>query len=75
MAVANHYVVCEQSVAWFNARGDDRYFYECSDRLDELFAAGWRLIDSRGDTASVGWWRVELLKTRLSESARAFGGS
>ena len=59
-------LLCEYHLEAFNARGDDEYFDQFSQRLDELFDLGWTLLDSSREMASAAWWRVELFKERSS---------
>ena len=56
-------IVCEYRFENFNARGDDEYLDRFAQRLDQLFAQGWTVLDSYRDAAFEGWWRVELYKT------------
>jgi hypothetical protein len=65
--MAGHMVVFECLFETFDARGDDEYLDIFSERLDGLFASGWKLAESRRDTAFSGWWRVELLRPSVSE--------
>jgi len=58
--------LCEFRFENFNARGDDEYLDCFAERLDQLFAEGWILLDSRRDGAFKGWWRVELYKAGIS---------
>jgi hypothetical protein len=47
--------VCEYLFENFDARGDDEHLERFSDRLDELFASGWKLLESRKDAAFRGF--------------------
>ena len=61
--------VCEYQFETFNAHGDDAYLDGFAERLDELYAAGWKLVESKRDPNCKGWWWVELFKARASELA------
>jgi hypothetical protein len=52
----------EYRIEAFNARGDDQYLDRFAQRLEVLFDRGWSVIERSKDTASPGWWRVELFK-------------
>jgi hypothetical protein len=64
--MAHHMTVGEYLFENFDARGDDEYLDRFSHRLDELFAAGWKLLESRKDSGYKGWWRIELFRPSLS---------
>jgi hypothetical protein len=55
-------ILCEHRFEAFNARGADAYFDQFAERLSAWFAQGWALLDSKRETAHVGWWRIELFK-------------
>jgi hypothetical protein len=48
-STADQMVICEYLFENFDARGDDQYLDEFSERLDELFRSGWKLVESRKD--------------------------
>jgi hypothetical protein len=55
-------IVCECRFESFNARGNDEYLDCFAQRLDQLLASGWTLLDSHRDSAFKGWWQIELFK-------------
>ena len=58
--------LCEYRFENFNARGYDEYLAEFAQRLDQLFAEGWILLNTQRDAAFKGWWQVELHKSGVS---------
>jgi len=60
-------IVCEHRLQSFNARGDDKELDRFAEGLDELFEAGWLLVDSKRDSGHRGWWCVELFRARALE--------
>jgi len=62
--------LCEYRFEQFNARGDDDYVDRFAWRLDDLFDRGWTLLNSARETASPGWWRVELFRDKISNLER-----
>jgi len=63
--------LCEYRFEPFDARGDDEYVDHFVQRLDELFAQGWVLVDSARDKSFAGWWRVELFKENKSSGGHS----
>jgi len=63
--------LCEYFFVRFNARGDDEYVDRFAEHLNELLDQGWTLFDSGRETASPGWWRVDLFRDRISACGNA----
>ena len=66
--------LCEYRFERFNACGDDTYVDRFAQHLSDLFDRGWMLLDSARETASPGWWRVELFRDRISHLESASTG-
>ena len=56
-------IVCEYQFETFNAYGDEAYLDRFAERIDALYASGWKLMESKRDASRKGWWQVELVKT------------
>jgi len=56
-------IVCEYLYTEFNARGNDEYIVWWAERLEEVLAQGWQVVDAVRKTPRNGMWSVCLARS------------